>query len=72
MASVVRGNDDGGGIDAGTGGGEGCRGGGIDKGDVVRFVICAFWILGDRCEIGLGEVALSCENDGCVGNDFRG
>lgn len=63
---VASGNDDGGGIDAG--GGEGCRGGGIDRGEDVRFVGCAFGIDGDREATGLAG-ALSF---GCVENDFRG
>jgi hypothetical protein len=52
---VVRGNDDGGGTDVGTGGGEGCRGGGIDRGEDVRFVMDAFWIVEDRVAIGLAS-----------------
>lgn len=64
-AGVVSGNDDGGGI---AGGGEGNRGGGIDRGEDVRFVICAFGIAWDREATGLAGT-LSCD---CAVNDLRG
>jgi hypothetical protein len=74
-AGVVSGYDDGSGIDAsgpGTGGGEEDRGGGIDRGDEIRFVVRTFGRVGDRETVGLGGTTLSCEGGDRVGNDFRG
>lgn len=56
----------------GTGGGEGNRGGGIDRGDEIRFVVRTFGRVGDRETMGLGGTTLSCEGDDRAGNDFRG